>query len=65
MPQELETTGTVEGWDWAYAVETLGKVAKLDEDEEDPKTTDSFDASNVDTNTPKIARGKVSKRKLN
>lgn len=63
MPEELETRGTVDGWDWSTAVETMGKVAKLDED--DGGDQDSFDASNVDTNTPKMATRKVPKRKLN
>ncbi len=63
IPEELEARGTVEGWDWATAVETMGKVAKLDEDDQGDR--DSFDASNVDTNTPKMASRKVPKRKLN
>ena len=63
IPEELETRGTVEGWDWATAVETMGKVAKLDEDDQGDQ--DSFDASNIDTNTPKMASRKVPKRKLN
>ena len=54
---------TVDGWDWATAVETMEKVAKLDED--DSEDEDSFDASNVDTYTPKMASRKVPKRKLN
>jgi len=63
IPEELERTGKVDGWDWATAVETMEKVAKLDED--DPEEEDSFDASNVDTDTPKMATRRVPKRKLN
>jgi len=61
IPEELEITGRVDGWDWATAVETMEKVAKLDEDDSE----DSFDASNVDTDTPKMATRRVPKRKLN
>ena len=63
IPEELEITGKVDGWDWATAVETMEKVAKLDED--DSEEEDSFDASNVDTDTPKMATRRVPKRKLN
>ena len=41
----------------------MEKVAKLEED--DPEEEDSFDASNVDTDTPKMATRRVPKRKLN
>jgi len=63
IPEELEITGKVDDWDWATAVETMEKVAKLDGD--DSEEEDSFDASNVDTDTPKMATRRVPKRKLN
>ena len=60
------TSGRVEGWDWAMAVDNLTKVVRfsLDQGEESPEKEKEFDASNVDTATP-ILRGRLPKRKLN
>ena len=53
LPSELTKTGTVVGWDWARAVETLSKVARLDAETPAKGGVGAvFDASNLETDTP-------------
>eukprot|EP00092_Neocalanus_flemingeri_P007883 GFUD01008509.1.p1 GENE.GFUD01008509.1~~GFUD01008509.1.p1 ORF type:complete len:346 (-),score=128.55 GFUD01008509.1:163-1200(-) len=67
LPSELTRTGTVAGWDWVKAVETLGKVARLDAETPVKDGAGAWDASNVDTETPlhgQELKKRVPKRKL-
>lgn len=70
LPSELIKTGTVASWDWYKAVDTLGKVARLDADTpaRGGVSARPWDVSNLETDTPlkgEEVNKRVPKRKLN
>ena len=65
IPSQLADTGSIQDWDWSQAVDTLTKVARFDEEQEEDTPNKEFDASKVNTDTPICgARKGLSKRKL-
>jgi len=68
LPSELARTGTVTTWDWARAMDTLSKVARLDAETPAKTGAGVCDFSSLDTDTPargEETRKKMTKRKLN
>ena len=65
LPSQLAATGSIQDWDWSQAVDTLTKVARFDEEQEEDTPNKEFDASKVNTDTPICgARKSLTKRKL-